>query len=262
MSVIPGQYVYQIIGGGGGGGVASVSAGTGISTTGTATDPIVNNTGIISLTATNGISSSGGTTPTIQQTSVGTPGTYAYPASITTDSTGRVSAITGGSAPTAPYAIPIYVNVLDAQPQPSWNFPSPPNNFSNFDVEISTYLQNLFNSTTATGVVQLDFSSFLLTYTTGQDGFLNLYLSAVGHAGSGIQIGIVSGSYPSPSPSQGTLSLGKSQIDMASFRAEFGNNVPTSTQWFIAIENQIGNTIYISGFSQYNPGWYLPSGFP
>ena len=56
-------------------GVTSVTAGTGLSNSGTATNPVLN------LTA------------------VGTANTYAYPASLTTDSTGRITVATAGTAP-------------------------------------------------------------------------------------------------------------------------------------------------------------------
>jgi len=66
---------WTAVGGGGGGNVNAVSAGVGISITGSGSNPVVN------------------------QTLVGTAGTYAYPASITTDNTGRITAATAGSAP-------------------------------------------------------------------------------------------------------------------------------------------------------------------
>ena len=83
--------------GGGGGVVSSVSAGTGISITGTPTNPVVN------------------------QTLVGTAGTYAYPASITTDNTGRISAATAGTAPVLSVSAGIGMSISGPAQTPTIN---------------------------------------------------------------------------------------------------------------------------------------------
>jgi hypothetical protein len=67
--------------------VSAITAGSAPVTTVTATAPLV---------------SSGGTTPNLTHSAIGTPGTYAYPASVTTDTQGHVSAVSGGSAPILP----------------------------------------------------------------------------------------------------------------------------------------------------------------
>lgn len=48
------------------------------------------------------LTTTGGTTPTLGLASAGTPGTYAYPSSVTTDAFGRVTSITAGTAPLSP----------------------------------------------------------------------------------------------------------------------------------------------------------------
>jgi hypothetical protein len=82
-------------------GVISVTAGTGMSLTGSAQGPIVNNDGVLALTQGTGMLVTGtNANKTIALPSVGTAGTYTYPTTLTTDAQGRISAITAGSAPT------------------------------------------------------------------------------------------------------------------------------------------------------------------
>lgn len=58
---------------------------------------------VTSVTGTTGrVTSTGGTTPVIDLSTAGTAGTYAYPSSVTTDAYGRVTSVTGGSAPPTP----------------------------------------------------------------------------------------------------------------------------------------------------------------
>jgi hypothetical protein len=57
--------------------------------------------GVASVIGVAPISSSGGANPNISLNTLGTASTYAYPTSLTTDAYGRISAITGGSAPVA-----------------------------------------------------------------------------------------------------------------------------------------------------------------
>lgn len=111
---------------GGGGVISSIVAGNGIAvsgsgssrivatnlasadsrltlTAGTGTQIVLTNTCPASVAAGNGLALTG-TNPTgitLSMPNVGTPNTYAYPTSITTDTQGRVSAITAGSAPVA-----------------------------------------------------------------------------------------------------------------------------------------------------------------
>jgi hypothetical protein len=60
----------------------------------------ISTTGVGSVSGTAGrITSTGGTAPILDLATAGTAGTYAYPASVTTDAYGRVTAATGGTAP-------------------------------------------------------------------------------------------------------------------------------------------------------------------
>lgn len=80
--------------------VLSVGAGTAISITGTAQNPIVNNTGVVAINSGTGISVSSATgSPTIALQNVGTAGTYTHPTSITTDAQGRVVSAVIGTSP-------------------------------------------------------------------------------------------------------------------------------------------------------------------
>ena len=82
--------------------VLSVGAGTAISITGTAQNPIVNNTGVVAINAGTGISVSSATgSPTIALQNAGTAGTYTHPTSITTDAQGRITSATAGTTPVA-----------------------------------------------------------------------------------------------------------------------------------------------------------------
>lgn len=80
--------------------VASVSAGTGISVGGTATAPVINNTGVLSVAGTAPLSAStvGGATTVSHNTSGVTPDTYTN-ATITVDSTGHITSASNGTAP-------------------------------------------------------------------------------------------------------------------------------------------------------------------
>ena len=73
------------------------------------TIPTVNNgtltvqgTGVLGGSGTFTANQSGNTTISVTHDTFGTAGTYAYPTSITTNDTGHITAITAGSAPTAP----------------------------------------------------------------------------------------------------------------------------------------------------------------
>ena len=60
----------------------------------------ISTSGIGSVSGTAGrITSTGGTAPVLDLATAGTAGTYAYPASVTTDAYGRITAATGGTAP-------------------------------------------------------------------------------------------------------------------------------------------------------------------
>lgn len=85
------------------GDVLSVSSGgAGISITGTAQNPVVNNTGVVAINGGTGISVSSATgSPTIALQNAGTAGTYTHPTSFTTDAQGRVVSATSGSTPVA-----------------------------------------------------------------------------------------------------------------------------------------------------------------
>ncbi len=62
----------------------------------------VQGTGVLGGTGTFTANQSGNTTISVTHDALGTAGTYAYPSSVTTNSTGHVTAITGGSAPATP----------------------------------------------------------------------------------------------------------------------------------------------------------------
>tara|TARA_R110000868_G_scaffold140235_5_gene355684 strand:+ start:1081 stop:3057 length:1977 start_codon:yes stop_codon:yes gene_type:complete len=76
----------------------------------------VQGTGALGGTGTFTANQSGNSTISVTHDAFGTAGTYAYPSSITTNSTGHITAITGGSAPATPSDATITLtagNILD-----------------------------------------------------------------------------------------------------------------------------------------------------
>lgn len=85
-------------------GVLSINSGnSGITIGGLASNPTISNTGLLGLQSSNagtGISITGTTTnPLIALSNVGTAGNYTYPTAITTNAQGQITSITSGSTP-------------------------------------------------------------------------------------------------------------------------------------------------------------------
>ncbi len=259
--------------------VNSVSVGSsGLSISGTAQNPTINNTGVTQLTAGTGITLSGSTgnvtisapaTGTLTGITAGTgiqvSGSAPSPTvsntgvlSLTAGNNMLVSAPSGNVILAAKVARPLSFTVAGVRS----GFPINTSAYGNQPLSTLTSFGDLLAGVNEfigvnTGTVIMDLTGYCLATVSGQAGNYNVYITKVGSALPGLLVQSIQPSYPQGSTQDVIFNLGLCSFSLADFRTLYGTGASNA---FIDINilNQNVNQVFPAGNAVNYIAWYYP----
>lgn len=231
-------------------GVLSVGAGSGISSTG-GQNPTIANTGVLSVAVSSGLSSTGGQNPTLTNTGV---------LSLTAGNNIQISSPTGNIILAAKTPIPMSFSIGAST---GFGIPGGSAAIGSFPLNTLTTFGNLLTGTGAfvgvnTGFIMIDLNAYSLSMVSGQPGNLQVYVSRVGDSIFSLPPSqTIAPSYPIASTGEVNFSIGYVILDLSQFRTAYGTD-PNNANLKISILNLNNNTVYPAGNAENSIAWFYP----